>query len=129
MQYNVATQTPQHRLASTSDMMALPLGLDAGGATRTLGQLADLRRAVAALREARRRDGGIIRHHEERSAPHEESGTVGEDELIAFARQHLAHFKCPTKVVFTDALPRNASGKLLKRELRAPYWEGLNRSV
>jgi len=58
-----------------------------------------------------------------------EGGTVGEDELIAFARQHLAHFKCPTKVVFTDALPRNASGKLLKRELRAPYWEGLNRSV
>lgn len=40
------------------------------------------------------------------------------EELIAFSRKHLAHYKCPTSVVFTDVLPRNASGKLLKRELR-----------
>jgi acyl-CoA synthetase (AMP-forming)/AMP-acid ligase II len=39
-------------------------------------------------------------------------------ELMAFTRQHLAHYKCPTSVVFSDVLPRNASGKLLKRELR-----------
>jgi len=39
-------------------------------------------------------------------------------ELIAFTRERLAHYKCPTSVVFADVLPRNASGKLLKRELR-----------
>jgi acyl-CoA synthetase (AMP-forming)/AMP-acid ligase II len=40
-------------------------------------------------------------------------------ELIAFARQHLAHYKCPASVRFTEALPRNASGKVLKRTLRS----------
>lgn len=39
-------------------------------------------------------------------------------ELIAFARTRLAGYKCPTSVEFTQTLPRNASGKLLKRELR-----------
>jgi long-chain acyl-CoA synthetase len=39
-------------------------------------------------------------------------------ELIDFTRERLAHYKCPTSVVFADVLPRNASGKLLKRELR-----------
>ncbi len=39
-------------------------------------------------------------------------------ELIAFTRDRLAHYKCPTSVVFVDALPRNASGKILKRDLR-----------
>lgn len=56
-------------------------------------------------------------------------GTVSEQSLIAYSREHMAHFKCPTKVEFVEALPRNASGKLLKRELRRPYWEGLNRQV
>ncbi|MFB8210517.1 acyl-CoA synthetase [Streptomyces sp. NPDC056010] len=45
-------------------------------------------------------------------------GEATEDELIAHARERLAHFKAPKRVVFTDALPRNASGKILKRELR-----------
>jgi long-chain acyl-CoA synthetase len=54
---------------------------------------------------------------------------VTEQELIAFSREHLAHFKCPTSVDFTDVLPRNPSGKLLKRELRAPYWQGRERLV
>jgi long-chain acyl-CoA synthetase len=40
------------------------------------------------------------------------------EELIAFTRKRLAHYNCPTSVVFADVLPRNASGKLLKRELR-----------
>lgn len=43
---------------------------------------------------------------------------ASEEELIAFARDRLAHYKCPTSVVFVDDLPRNASGKILKRELR-----------
>jgi long-chain acyl-CoA synthetase len=44
--------------------------------------------------------------------------TVSEAELIAFAQERLARYKCPTAVIFTDDLPRNASGKILKRELR-----------
>ena len=45
-------------------------------------------------------------------------GEVTEAELIAHARERLAHFKAPKRVVFVDELPRNASGKILKRELR-----------
>ncbi|MFC8276572.1 fatty acyl-CoA synthetase [Streptomyces sp. NPDC057271] len=43
---------------------------------------------------------------------------VTEAELLAHAREKLAHFKAPKKVLFVDELPRNASGKILKRELR-----------
>ncbi|MDT0456658.1 acyl-CoA synthetase [Streptomyces sp. DSM 41527] len=46
---------------------------------------------------------------------------VGEQELIAVARARLAPFKAPKRVMFVDALPRNASGKVLKRELRARF--------
>ncbi|MFC9246323.1 acyl-CoA synthetase [Streptomyces sp. NPDC057136] len=45
-------------------------------------------------------------------------GEVTESELIAHAREKLAHFKAPKNVLFVDELPRNASGKILKRELR-----------
>ncbi|MFI8340892.1 fatty acyl-CoA synthetase [Streptomyces sp. NPDC085639] len=45
-------------------------------------------------------------------------GEVTEAELMAFAREKLAHFKAPKRVLFVEALPRNASGKILKRELR-----------
>lgn len=45
-------------------------------------------------------------------------GEVTEAELIAHAREKLAHFKAPKRVLFVDELPRNASGKILKRELR-----------
>jgi fatty-acyl-CoA synthase len=45
-------------------------------------------------------------------------GDIDEAELIAHAREKLAHFKAPKRVVFVDELPRNASGKILKRELR-----------
>ena len=38
-------------------------------------------------------------------------------------------YKCPKSVDFADALPRNPSGKILKRVLRAPYWEGRERQV
>ncbi|MDR5651219.1 long-chain-fatty-acid--CoA ligase [Ruixingdingia sedimenti] len=44
------------------------------------------------------------------------------EELIAHCRARIAHFKCPKSVDFLPALPRNPSGKILKRELRAPYW-------
>jgi fatty-acyl-CoA synthase len=42
-------------------------------------------------------------------------------ELIAYARERLAHFKCPTRVEILDELPRNATGKVLKTNLRATY--------
>ena len=42
---------------------------------------------------------------------------VDEDELVAFARDRLARYKCPSKVVFVDELPRNAAGKLVRRQL------------
>jgi long-chain acyl-CoA synthetase len=50
-------------------------------------------------------------------------------EIIEFARGRLAHYKCPTSVDFADALPRNPSGKLLKRQLREPYWKGHERRI
>jgi long-chain acyl-CoA synthetase len=43
---------------------------------------------------------------------------LDEEAVIAHARDHLARYKCPTKVLFVDALPRNLSGKVLRRELR-----------
>ena len=43
---------------------------------------------------------------------------------IAFCREHLAHYKCPTSVEIRDELPRTATGKLQKYKLREPYWEG-----
>ena len=48
----------------------------------------------------------------------------GEDELIAFCREHLAHCKCPTSVEFVAELPRTATGKLQKFRLREQYWKG-----
>ena len=52
-----------------------------------------------------------------------------EGELIAYCRTRLAPFKCPTSVEWVEALPRNPSGKILKKDLRAPFWEGRTRLV
>ncbi|HEX5267275.1 MAG TPA: long-chain-fatty-acid--CoA ligase [Acidimicrobiales bacterium] len=49
--------------------------------------------------------------------------------IISFCRERLAHFKCPTSVDFIGVLPRNPSGKILKRELREPYWQGRERRI
>lgn len=49
--------------------------------------------------------------------------------LIDFARERIAGYKCPKAIDWMEALPRNASGKLLKRVLREPYWAGLVRNV
>jgi len=51
------------------------------------------------------------------------------DQLIGFCRQRLAHYKCPTSVDLVAALPRNPTGKILKRELREPYWRDRARRV
>lgn len=52
-----------------------------------------------------------------------------ERELIAFCREHLAAINCPRSVDFAAELPRDPSGKLLKRRLRDPYWAGLERQI
>lgn len=49
---------------------------------------------------------------------------VSEGDLIAFCRERIAHFKCPTSVDFVEELVRNASGKVLKRVMREAYWPG-----
>ncbi len=49
---------------------------------------------------------------------------LSEAEIIAHAREHIAGYKCPKSVDFIEELPRNPSGKILRRKLRAPYWEG-----
>jgi fatty-acyl-CoA synthase len=52
-----------------------------------------------------------------------------EDELLAHARDHLAPFKLPKAVHFVDELPKNPSGKLLKRELRERFGDGTGSAV
>lgn len=51
------------------------------------------------------------------------------DDIIAYARTKIAAFKCPKSVDFIAALPRNPSGKILRRALRDPYWAGRERQV
>ena len=55
--------------------------------------------------------------------------SLTQDEAIAFCREHLAGFKCPTSVEILDALPRTATGKLQKFRLREKYWQGWERRV
>ena len=52
-----------------------------------------------------------------------------ERDIVQFCKPRLAGFKCPTSVDFVDAIPRNPTGKILKRELREPYWQGQDRRV
>ncbi len=50
--------------------------------------------------------------------------TATEAELIQFCRERLTHFKAPKSVGFSDALPKGGTGKILKAQLREPYWAG-----
>jgi fatty-acyl-CoA synthase len=51
------------------------------------------------------------------------------EEIIAYARERIAGYKLPKSVDFIDVLPRNPTGKVLRKDLRAPYWEGRDRQV
>ncbi|RGP41743.1 putative 4-coumarate--CoA ligase [Altererythrobacter insulae] len=58
-----------------------------------------------------------------------EGEDLTEADVIAHSREHIAGYKCPKSVDFIEALPRNPSGKILRKDLRAPYWEGKDRAV
>ena len=55
--------------------------------------------------------------------------SVTEVELIDFCRSRLAGFKKPKSIDFVENLPKSAEGKVLRRELRAPYWKGFERAI
>ena len=57
-----------------------------------------------------------------RRSSYDAGSGLTEQNLIAWCRGRLAGFKRPTSVDFAEELPRNPTGKLLKRVLRAPYW-------
>ncbi len=52
-----------------------------------------------------------------------------EADIIAYVRENIATYKTPKSIDFIEALPRNPSGKILRRELREPCWEGRDRKV
>jgi len=54
---------------------------------------------------------------------------IAAEELIDYARRNLARYKCPTSIEWRESLPRNPTGKVLKKDLRAPYWQGSERQV
>jgi len=55
--------------------------------------------------------------------------SVSAEELMAHCKQHIAGYKCPRSVDFIDAMPLSGAGKVLKRQLRAPFWVGHTRNV
>jgi long-chain acyl-CoA synthetase len=60
-------------------------------------------------------------------------GVEGNDELVAqilaWAATRMGKFKLPKSIDFAESLPREANGKLMKRKLRDPYWEGVDRQI
>jgi len=58
-----------------------------------------------------------------------EGESPGAEAIISFCRGKLGGFKIPKSVDFIDRIPRNASGKITKNVLRAPYWEGKSRRI
>ncbi len=58
-----------------------------------------------------------------------QGASMSEQELIDFCKDHIASYKKPKTVDFVEALPKNNYGKILKRELRAKYWEKSERKV
>ena len=55
--------------------------------------------------------------------------SLTEDEIIAFTKQHLAHYKAPKQIEFREELSRTSTGKLQKFKLRAPYWADRDRQI
>ncbi len=55
--------------------------------------------------------------------------TLDEEAVQTHAREHLASYKIPRSISWLDELPKTGSGKILKRDLRAPFWEGRTSNV
>ncbi|MDJ0787738.1 MAG: long-chain-fatty-acid--CoA ligase [Myxococcota bacterium] len=58
-----------------------------------------------------------------------EGESLSADDVLVHCKGKLGGYKCPRSVDFIDALPRNPSGKVLKKDLREPYWQGHDRRV
>jgi long-chain acyl-CoA synthetase len=54
---------------------------------------------------------------------------IGEQDIKTHLRRHMAGYKIPKRIDFALDLPREDSGKIFKRKLRAPFWEGQGRSI
>jgi acyl-CoA synthetase (AMP-forming)/AMP-acid ligase II len=54
---------------------------------------------------------------------------VGADELIALCKDRLGSVKAPKSIEFVDSLPRSPVGKVLKKDLRAKYWQNVDRRI
>jgi acyl-CoA synthetase (AMP-forming)/AMP-acid ligase II len=59
----------------------------------------------------------------------QEGTTLTEDDMVAFCRDQIAGYKIPRQLQLVDELPRNPSGKILKKILRAPFWENTDRGI
>ena len=58
-----------------------------------------------------------------------EGQSLDADEMVAFLRDSLAGYKIPRQIAHHAELPRNPSGKILKKHLREPYWQGHERAI
>jgi acyl-coenzyme A synthetase/AMP-(fatty) acid ligase len=52
-----------------------------------------------------------------------------EGEIIGYSKDQIASYKCPTSIEFIKDIPRNPSGKILRRVLREPFWDAKGRNV
>ena len=52
-----------------------------------------------------------------------------EQEIIDFCKERLARFKAPKSLEFAPEIPKNPAGKILKKQLRSKYWEGMDRKI
>jgi long-chain acyl-CoA synthetase len=62
-------------------------------------------------------------------APGVTPSTALADEILAFCLGRIAKFKCPKTIDFVAELPRDPNGKLYKRKLHDPYWQGRERAI
>lgn len=51
------------------------------------------------------------------------------EELLAYCREHLAKFKCPRSIDFVESIPRSAAGKIMRQEVRKPYWSESSQQI
>ena len=62
-------------------------------------------------------------------APNVKESAQVTDEILAFCRERVAKYKCPRTIDYVSDMPRDPNGKLYKRKLRDPYWEGRSRAI